>query len=72
MKDSLGPIQQWTSTIADKAGLELDIKEMFLQILRDDIIPALRHIHDQNKGKHIRPVRYIFICREMDVDRWTQ
>ena len=75
MKDLLGPIRQWVRAIADRTGdfqwLELDIKEMFPEIPRDDIIPALIHIHDKTKAQtNTSSSLYFYLskdgCRQMD------
>jgi|Transcript_41104 hypothetical protein len=75
MKDLLGPIRQWVGAIADRTGdfqwLELDIKEMFPEIPRDDIIPALIHIHDKIKAQtNTSSSLYFYLskdgCRQMD------
>ena len=75
MKDLLGPVRTWIRQIAELPGdfqwLEMDIKEMFPEIPRDDIVPALKHIHDKiMKERKSSSSLYFYLskdgCRQLD------
>ena len=75
MKDLLGCVRTWAQKIRDLPGdfqwLELDIKEMFPEIPRDDIVPALKHLHKKIKEKtQSSSMIYFYLskdgCRQMD------
>ena len=75
MKDLLGSVRTWVQNIQDLPSdfqwLELDIKEMFPELPRDDIVPALKHLHKKIKQKTKSSSRLYFYlskdgCRQMD------
>ena len=71
MSDILHPIREWLSKLTDPPPgtefrwLEFDIKEMFPEIHRDDLLPALCWIHEQvlQKRKNRGTLRF-FISRD--------